>query len=123
MADGGGRIPRILIVEYEPAIAVDLQDLILDAGFASAGMVERLDAALAVIESGGCDAAILDANLAGVSAAPAAAALVAGGLPFLVMSGYSARQLEAAFPDAVILQKPFRPDRLIRMLREILGAG
>ena len=35
----------------------------------------KLDKALALIEGGACDAAIVDANLAGVSARPAAIAL------------------------------------------------
>ena len=114
--------PRILIVDDEPMIAFDLQELIIDAGFASAGVAGRLEAALAVIESGACDAAILDANLGGVSASPAAAALVARGLPFIVLSGYSAWQHQDAFPGAVFLQKPCGPARLIEVLRSILAA-
>ena len=116
------QIPRILIVDDEPMIAFDLQDLIIDAGFASAGVVGRLEAALALIESGACDAAILDANLAGVSASPAAAALVARGLPFIVLSGYSAKQHQNTFPGAVFIQKPCRPAHLIQALRSILTA-
>ena len=118
----GTQTPRILIVDDEPMIAFDLQELIIDAGFASAGVAGRLEAALAVIESGACDAAILDANLAGVSASPAAAALVARGLPFIVLSGYSAWQHQDAFPGAVFLQKPCGPARLIEVLRSILAA-
>ncbi len=116
------QIPRILIVDDEPMIAFDVQDLIIEAGFACAGVASRLDEALKLIESGACDAAILDANLAGVSSSPAAAAMVARGLPFIVLSGYSARQLEATFPDAEFIQKPFRPAHLIRALRGLLAA-
>ena len=122
MAVQGAGMARILIVDDEPVIAFDVEDILIDAGFASAGVVGWLEAALGVIESGGCDAAILDANLAGVSAAPVAAALVARGLPFIVLSGYSAAQLERTFPNAVFLQKPFRPPHLIRTLRGMLAA-
>jgi CheY-like chemotaxis protein len=73
-----------------------------------------------MIESGAFDAAILDANLAGVSAGPAALALKAGGLPFIVVSGYLANQQESAFKGALCLQKPCPPDRLIQALRSVL---
>ena len=116
------QLPRILIIDDEPMIAFDVQDLIIEAGFASAGVAGRLDEALALIESGVCDAAILDANLAGVNSSSAAAAMVARGLPFIVLSGYSARQLESTYPNAIFIQKPFRPAHLIRVLREILAA-
>jgi hypothetical protein len=68
---------RILIVEDEPIIALTLQDLLAGAGFEIAGVAVKLATAFALIESGRCDAAILDANLAGVSASPVASALAA----------------------------------------------
>ena len=80
---------RILIVEDDPMLALDLEELIVDAGFKIAAIAGKLEKALALIESGGFDAAIVDANLAGVSASPLASAMTARGLPFIVLSGYS----------------------------------
>src|SRR5271165_7086705 len=74
---------RILIVEDEPMIAITLQDLLIGAGFQIAGVVGKVENAVTLVESGVCDAAILDANLAGVSASPVASALTARGLPFV----------------------------------------
>jgi len=111
---------HILIVEDDPTMAHDLQDLLVDAGFEIAGVAGRLEKALALIESGTCDAAIVDANLAGVSASPAASALAARGLPFIVLSGYSREQLQGAFPGALFIQKPCRPAQLIQALNTIL---
>ena len=104
-----GRPARILILEDEPMLAFTVEDLLIDAGFAIAGVLGRLAPALIVIESGGCDAAIVDANLAGVSASPAAAALAARGLPFIVLSGYSPEQQQGDFSGAIFIQKPCRP--------------
>ena len=59
-------------------------------------MVGKLEKARALIESDACDVAIVDANLAGVSASPAAIALAALGLPFIVTSGYSPEQMQAS---------------------------
>ncbi len=116
------RPPRILIVEDEPMLAFVLEEVLIDAGFEVAGVATKLATALAIIESGACDAAILDANLGGVSAGPAASALAARGLPCLIVSGYSPDQLPSAFSGALCLQKPCKPDRLIQALRSILPA-
>jgi len=80
----------------------------------------RLGAALTLIESSACDAAIVDANLAGVSASPAASALAARGVPFVLLSGYLPEQQQGDFSGAIFLQKPCRADQLIRALRTIL---
>ena len=117
------RTARILIIEDEPLIALSLEDVLVDAGFQIAGVAGKLDKALALIESGGCDAAIVDANLAGVSASPAAIALAARGLPFIMMSGYSKEQMLGEYPRAYFLSKPCRPELLIETLNSALLDG
>ena len=111
---------RILIVEDEPVIALSLEELLVDAGFKIAGIAGKLDKALALIASGACDAAIVDANLAGVSAAPIASALKARGHPFIVLSGYSSDQLQGDFPGTFFIQKPVRFAQLIAAVNTIL---
>ena len=101
-------------------LALDLEELIVDAGFKIAAIAGKLEKALALIESGGFDAAIVDANLAGVSASPLASAMTARGLPFIVLSGYSFEQVQGVFPGALFLQKPCRPAQLIQALNTIL---
>ena len=79
--------------------------------------------ALNLIENIGCDAAIVDANLAGVSATPAAAALYARGLPFVVLSGYTREQLQGEYSAGLFIQKPYRLSELIDGLSAILQRG
>ena len=117
---GSERQARILIVEDEPMLAFVLEDFLRDAGFEIAGVAGRLETALAMIEEGLFDAAILDANLAGVSSGPAASAMRARGAPFIVVSGYLPEQQQSAFSGALHLQKPCQPDDLISALRSIL---
>jgi CheY-like chemotaxis protein len=114
-----GQYRNILIVEDEPILAYSIEELLVEADFLIAGVAGTLGAALAMIESGVCDAAILDANLKGVSAAPAASALAARGIPYIILSGYSRDQQQAAFAGGLHLQKPCRPERLIQALRDI----
>ena len=111
---------RILIVEDEPVLALHLEELLVDAGFAIAGIAAKLDKALALIERGACDAAIVDTNLAGVSASPIASALTARGVPFIVLSGYSSEQLPDAFSTAIFVRKPCRPAQIIQALNAIV---
>jgi DNA-binding response OmpR family regulator len=114
------RAARILIVEDEPMIALSLEDTLVDAGFQIAGVAAKLDKALALIESGACDAAIVDANLAGVSASPAVIALAARGLPCIMLSGYAKEQMLGEYPRAFFLSKPCRPELLIDTLNSVL---
>ena len=110
---------RILIIEDEPMIALDLQDLLEDAGFDVVGVAGKLDKAMQLIASTPIDAAIVDANLGGVSSSPAAVALADRRVPFVVLSGYSLKQQDAAFPKALFIQKPCRPAQLINALKAI----
>ncbi len=112
--------PRVLIVEDEPLIALNLEELMVDAGFRVSGIAGRLPNAMDMIKLDACDVALLDANLAGVNSGPAGAALAALGVPYVVLSGYSSAQKNGMFPDAVLfMQKPFDPDLLIEELRKL----
>ena len=113
-------VPRVLIIEDEPLVVFMLEDVLIDAGFAIAGVATRLQSALALVEAGDFDAVLLDANLAGVSSAPAALLLQARNIPFLVVSGYAPLQQDAAYSAGLHVSKPFRPATVIDALWSIL---
>lgn len=111
---------RILIVEDEPMIALALEEMLLEAGFAVAAIAGKLGKALELVESGACDAAVVDANLAGISTSSVASALTLRGLPFVVLSGYSRDQLLGDFSGAPFIQKPYRTAELIDTLNGVI---
>ena len=111
---------RILVIEDEPMISIDVQDILLDAGFQIAGVAARLDKALHLIEHAVFDAALVDANLAGESATPAAEALTTRGVPFIVLSGYSPEQQPQELRAAPFIAKPCQSSRLVEMLNSVL---
>jgi DNA-binding response OmpR family regulator len=115
------RRPRILIVDDEPMIAIDLESVLLDEGFEIAGIAGNLEKALSIVESGVFDVAIIDANLNGVSAAPIAVAMAARGLPFLVLSGYALEQLATALRAGGYLQKPANPAQIVKVLNQMVS--
>ena len=103
-------------------IVLMLESLLTEAGFEVADVATKVEPALAFIEASAFDAAILDANLAGVSSAPVAAALTARSIPFLVVSGYATTQQNAAFAAGLHVQKPFQTEALIEALQSVLPA-
>ncbi len=117
----GGHNNRILLVEDEPLIAEDLRESLAEQGFEVVGVATRLEAALKCIAEMEFDAAIVDANLVGKSAGPAASALSARGKPFIVLSGYSRGQLAKEFAGALFFQKPYRIELLVAGLKSLTG--
>ncbi len=111
---------RILVLEDEPLIALDLEVLLEDAGFRIAGVTGKLEKALALIEAGECDGAVLDACLGTESSLPAATALSLRDLPFLVLSGHDVEEIRYSFPNAHFLQKPVQGELLIGRLTSLL---
>ncbi len=113
------RALRILIIEDEPLIALDLRDMLVDAGFEIAGIGETLAEALELVRSAAYDAVVMDANLAGISAGPAAVELTARGVPFVVVSGYTPDQQPDIMRAAPFIDKPCRPATLVQALHGI----
>jgi DNA-binding response OmpR family regulator len=112
---------RILVVEDEPIIALEIEEILREAGFEIAGCVGSVDGALATLRDGDCDVAVLDANLRGKTVEPVAVALHRRGRPFLFVSGYGRIYLPEAYPDAPHLSKPFEPGELIAAVWRLLS--
>jgi DNA-binding response OmpR family regulator len=111
---------RALIVEDDPVIALEIENILRNAGFEIANCVPSIPKALAVLKSCDCDFAVLDANLRGESVEPAAVALKNLGTPFLFVSGYGRVHLPARFSDVPLLAKPFNAAELISSVNAIL---
>ena len=99
---------RVLIVEDEMLVAMNMEDMLLDLGHEVAGMASRLAPALALAKDAAFDAAILDVNLAGERSFPVADLLVERGAPFLFATGYGIQGIEERYRSCTVLQKPFR---------------
>lgn len=98
---------RILIVEDEFLLAMELESLLARRGCMVLGPASSVRQALAVIDGEQPDVALLDVNLRGERATPVAAALQARGVPFVLITGYSDAQLsEPELRDAPRVDKP-----------------
>jgi DNA-binding response OmpR family regulator len=109
---------RVLIVEDEPLVALEMEAVLRRGGFEIAACVGSLKKALDVLNND-CDIGVLDANLRGETVEPVAVALRQCGKPFLFVSGYGRVHLPWKFLDARVIPKPFDPAELIRAVMQI----
>jgi CheY-like chemotaxis protein len=108
---------RVLIVEDEIIVALFLEDLLAEFGYDVAGVVSDLDAAMARAQD--YDAAVLDVHLNGRPVFDFADALAARNTPFVFATGYGERGIPERHCGRPVLQKPFRPGDLQRVLAQI----
>lgn len=82
---------RVLVVEDEPLVAMDVEQILRGFGCEVIGPAATLAAALqlAEAEASKLDAAVLDVNLGGQAAFPIADLLVKHGVPVVFATGYS----------------------------------
>ena len=91
---------RILIIEDEPLIALDLQTILTALGCEVVGPAGTLEEARGLIAEVACDAALVDGNLAGQPVGEIALALTQRNVPFAFITGYGRNSLPAGFREA-----------------------
>lgn len=112
---------RVLVVEDEAAIALDLRGILQGEGCTVVGPEARVEQALRRAAEEPIDAAVLDVNLEGETGFAVADALAARGVPFLFLTGYERSILPERFRDRPLQQKPFSSRRLVATLKAALG--
>ncbi|MEO6717688.1 MAG: PAS domain S-box protein [Novosphingobium sp.] len=112
---------RVLVVENEAMLAMDLADLLNSAGFDVVGPASTVAEALSLIKGKGCDTAVLDFNLGSESSELIAQILQGAKTPFVVLSGYSREQLPPSLHTATLMAKPLRSELLIAELNRCLA--
>lgn len=112
---------RILIVEDEAIVGLDLAMQLQDEGYNCVGPVGTVAEALLLIEDQPPDLAVLDANLHGTTSAEVAEKLQTLNRPFVYVSGYGERGVLEELPRAPLLSKPLKFDRLSELIRELLA--
>lgn len=115
---------RILVVEDEALIAIDIEAQLRLLGCTVVGPEGCLDRALELARSVPLDGALLDVNIIGGVVFPVAELLLARRLAIILSTGYGSERLPAAFRGASYLRKPFDARQLTRVaLRTFMGQG
>lgn len=111
---------RILIVEDDPLVAMVLEEYLEALGQESSGAIDNVAAALACINAGNIDLAIVDVHLGnGETAEPIAEALNAHGIAFMITTGGFIAPPGPAFAERPVLLKPVTFASLEKALNDI----
>ena len=103
---------RILVVEDEALIAIEMKETLTALGFAVVGPVSTIAQAMAALREAAFDGAILDLNLGGQLTYPVAERLAALRIPFIFVTGYRSDAIDGAYADVAVLEKPIDARRL-----------
>ena len=111
---------RVLVLEDEPLLAMELAETLSEAGLTVVGPASSTEEAMRLLETMAPDAALLDINLGEETSERVASRLAHLGVPFLVASGYSHHQLPHVFRSAPTLAKPVRKEALVAAIEGLL---
>jgi DNA-binding response OmpR family regulator len=110
---------RVLIVEDDFLIAIDLETILAKAGAKVSGPCRTVKDALAAID--GVGAAVLDIRLGDQTVDPIARQLDERGVPFLFYTGQiDTDPIRRKWPDHKILAKPARPQCIVMAVADLL---
>jgi two-component sensor histidine kinase/CheY-like chemotaxis protein len=111
---------KVLIVEDAVLLALELEAGLQEAGAEVVGCAADLSEALGMVDLA-IDAAVLDANLNGVSSLPVAEALMRRGVPFIFATGYGDNQPNPAGFDVPVIRKPYDVTQVAAALAGVTG--
>ena len=118
----GGTAPplRVLIVEDDPFIAIDLEDSFTEAGFEVLGPYARAEAALKACRDCVPDVATLDYRLSDGTSHPVAELLDRENVPLVMLTG-SQEEMERRrlFREREVFGKPCDMSELVERAREL----
>jgi two-component sensor histidine kinase len=111
---------RIIIIEDEPLISMELEDVLTAAGCEVSGTAGNLVEARELSTNVECDAALVDVNLAGQPVDELVSTLTKRKIPFAFVSGFGRETLPQGFREAVLLRKPFSQHELVAVVELLL---
>ena len=113
---------RIMVVEDEYILAMELERVLLEVGCEVIGPFPSNERALAALTRTQPEAVLLDLNLDDRTTEPVARALAARGIPFVVVTGYNRSFMtDPVFQDVPMVPKPLEIRVLLATLAGVLG--
>jgi DNA-binding response OmpR family regulator len=115
--------PKILVVEDEPLVALELAERLQAIGCSVLGPAITLKMASSLLDSETPTAALLDFNILGESVTPIAERLKQAEVPFAVVTSYALQAADdEALQSAPIINKPLTLADIERTLRSLLSS-
>lgn len=114
---------RVLVVEDEYLIAIELKRWLQDAGVEVIRLVPSVEQTLDLVEDHCLDAAVLDINLGdGDTTYPIADRLDVLRVPYLFATGEVHRARAGGYSNPPLLEKPYSKADLLRVLSGMITA-
>ena len=112
---------RVLLVEDQMIVAIEVEDMLREFGCVVVGPVGTLKQALRLAERERLDAAVLDVSLDGETIFPVAEELQKRRIPFIFATGYAEHTLPEKWQRLPRLAKPFKRDQLKKLIGVFLA--
>jgi DNA-binding response OmpR family regulator len=113
---------RILVVEDDFLILLELETVLSEAGAQIAGACRTVTEALALAREQEFDAALLDLRVGREAITPVARCLVERGVPFAFYTGQAETDpIRAQWPDCAIIAKPAIPRLIVAALAGLVS--
>jgi DNA-binding response OmpR family regulator len=113
---------RLLILDDDYLVAIDVQAMVEDLGAIVIGPVGRLEQARELARTEPLEGAILDVNLnQATTSYPLARELLARGIVVVFLTGYEADSIDAEFRDIPRIAKPCDPRQVERLFESAFG--
>ena len=113
---------RVLIVEDELLIAMNLEQILADAGISDVTTAPSAKEALELLRTFAPDIAILDVNLGTNTSVAVAEELASRGIPFMLTTGYGeGSSLFEKFTKVATLNKPYEASAVIAAVSTLVG--
>ncbi len=111
---------RILVVERQAVVALDLQRILREAGYRVVGPASTAGEVRRLVDRGAIDGAIVDLDLAPAAATAIADLLERAGIPAVLLSGAALEALPDRHRDRPLVHKPYTGAGLVTALRQAL---
>jgi two-component SAPR family response regulator len=109
---------RILVVEDEPLIAMDLERVVANSDCDVMGPACTVGEAMQTLDDNGIDGAIIDVHVSGEMVYPLADALDRRHVPYIILSGHDRRVLPDRYNSHPFMAKPYDEKKLQRLIQK-----
>ena len=114
------RVPRILIIEHEHLIAHLIGEIVTGVGYRVSGLAHVVAVACCELIKRNFDAVLLDIGFDGLYGTEIADILIEFDIPFAFLTGHD-KGFEPRYIAVPLLQKPFTPAQLRKLLAKLVG--
>jgi DNA-binding NtrC family response regulator len=111
----------VLIVEDEIFVALDIEHILISAGYSICGIAHDRKSAMALAAD--CDLALIDVNLHDGATGPSIGIDIVTqyGINIIFITSHPFLVGDAADHAVGVITKPFRPDMIVDMVKRALG--